>query len=162
MMARPGDGDDGCGQRVRGTLQVPRVINEYRLNAAISINNVGNAFTPQGNCDPLSIACLGVGLYQAGTQRDAGTLYVRSLLLYRCSYVLMRDQECVSTRAMAAIGCPASSLDLKDGDLPNLVIYGKPQDDEPHYYRRRRTLQDIVYNAGLDRILIKDGQRVAG
>lgn len=74
----------------------------------------------------------------------------------------MRDQECVSTRAMAAIGCPASSLDLKDGDLPNLVIYGKPQDDEPHYYRRRRTLQDIVYNAGLDRILIKDGQRVAG
>lgn len=57
------------------------MITEYRLNATISINNVGNAFTPQGNCDPLSIACLGVGLYQAGTQRDAETLYVRSLLL---------------------------------------------------------------------------------
>ncbi|KAI4127672.1 MAG: hypothetical protein LQ347_004510 [Umbilicaria vellea] len=145
MMGRPGAGDDGCGQRVRGTLQVPRMITEYRLNATISINNVGNAFTPQGSCDPLNIACLGVGLYQAGTQRDAETLY-----------------ECVSTRATAAIGYPASSMDVKEGDLPNLVIYGKPQDDEPHHYRRRRTLQDIVYDAGLDRILIKDGQRIAG
>ena len=76
MMGRPGKGNDGWGQRVRGTLQIPRLITEYGFNAAIGVNNVGNAFTPQGNCDPLSVACLGVGLYQAGTMRDAEILYV--------------------------------------------------------------------------------------
>ncbi|KEQ95514.1 hypothetical protein AUEXF2481DRAFT_58586, partial [Aureobasidium subglaciale EXF-2481] len=71
----------------RGTLPVPLLIKEYGLNAAISINNIGNAFTPQGNCDPLSIASLGIGVYQAGTKRDAEILY-----------------ECISTRARTAIG----------------------------------------------------------
>jgi cytosine/adenosine deaminase-related metal-dependent hydrolase len=61
---------------VRGTLPVVQLINRYGLNAAISINNVGNAFTPQGNCDPLGIAALGVGLYQAGTIKDTELLYV--------------------------------------------------------------------------------------
>ena len=161
-MGRPGDGDDGYGQRVRGTLQVPSMIKEYGLSATLGINNIGNAFTPQGSCDPLSIACLGVGLYQAGTQRDAEVLYVRTLLPHSCSCLLMLDQECVSTRAMAAIGCRTSSMDLKEGDVMNLVIYGKPQDDQPQTYRRRRTVQEIVYDAGVDRILVKDGQRVAG
>jgi cytosine/adenosine deaminase-related metal-dependent hydrolase len=40
-------------ENVRGTLPVTELINEYGINAAIAINNVGNAFTPQGNCDPL-------------------------------------------------------------------------------------------------------------
>lgn len=50
-------------ENVRGTLPIVELINEHGLHAAIAINNVGNAFTPQGNCDPLSIASLGVGLY---------------------------------------------------------------------------------------------------
>lgn len=161
MMGRPGDGDDGCGQRVRGTLQVPRMIKEYKINACIGINNVGNAFTPQGSCDPLSISSLGVGLYQAGTQRDAEILYVRSLLFHSCCCLLTLDQECVSTRAVAAIGCRTSSMDLQEDTETNLVVYGIMQDDEPRGYRRRRTLQEIVYDAGTDRILVKDGQRVA-
>ena len=74
----------------------------------------------------------------------------------------MPDKECVSTRAMAAIGCGTSSLELKEGNGTNLVIYGQPQDHESHNYRRRRTLQEIIYDAGPDRILIKDGQRPAG
>lgn len=61
---------------LRGTLPVPELIQRYGLNAAISINNVGNAFTPQGNCDPLNLAQLAVGLYQAGTKKDAELLYV--------------------------------------------------------------------------------------
>jgi cytosine/adenosine deaminase-related metal-dependent hydrolase len=40
-------------ENVRGTLPVIELINEHGLNAAVSINNVGNAFTPYGNCDPL-------------------------------------------------------------------------------------------------------------
>jgi cytosine/adenosine deaminase-related metal-dependent hydrolase len=63
---------------LRGTLPIVKLIKQYGLQAAISINNVGNAFTPQGNCDPLSLAQLAVGLYQAGTKDDAELLYVRS------------------------------------------------------------------------------------
>jgi cytosine/adenosine deaminase-related metal-dependent hydrolase len=63
---------------LRGTLPIIELIKEYGLHAAISINNVGNAFTPQGNCDPLSLAQLAVGLYQAGTQKDAELIYVSS------------------------------------------------------------------------------------
>jgi cytosine/adenosine deaminase-related metal-dependent hydrolase len=65
-------------ENLRGTLPIPQLIKQYDLNAAISINNVGNAFTPQGNCDPLSLAQLAVGVYQAGTKKDAELLYVRS------------------------------------------------------------------------------------
>jgi hypothetical protein len=63
---------------LRGTLPIVELIRQHNLNAAISINNVGNAFTPQGNCDPLSLAQLAVGLYQAGTKDDAELLYVRT------------------------------------------------------------------------------------
>lgn len=75
MMGKP-DEKDGSGQRVRGTLQVPEMIENYDLNGAIGVNNVGNAFTPNGNCDPMSLASMGVGLYQAGTKRDTELLYV--------------------------------------------------------------------------------------
>ena len=73
--------------QTRGTLPIPSLIKDYNINAAIGINNIGNAFTPQGCCDPLSIASMGVGVYQAGTVRDAEILY-----------------ECISTRARSAIG----------------------------------------------------------
>lgn len=63
---------------VRGTLPIPKMIKEYKLNAAIAVNNVGNAFTPQGTCDPLSVASLGVAVYQAGTKNDSEILYVSS------------------------------------------------------------------------------------
>lgn len=62
---------------LRATLPIIELIQQYGFNAAISINNVGNAFTPQGNCDPLSLAQLAVGVYQAGTKKDAELLYVR-------------------------------------------------------------------------------------
>jgi hypothetical protein len=52
------------------------MIKKYGLNAAMGINNVGNAFTPQGSCDPLSLASLGVGVYQGGTKADAELLLV--------------------------------------------------------------------------------------
>jgi hypothetical protein len=67
-------------ENVRGTLPVVEMIEKYGLEASIAVNNVGNAFTPYGNCDPLSIASLGVGLYQSGTKKGAETLYVSSLL----------------------------------------------------------------------------------
>lgn len=62
-------------EMVRGTLPIVEMIQKHGFEAAIAVNNVGNAFTPQGNCDPLSIACLGVGIYQAGTKQDTEILY---------------------------------------------------------------------------------------
>ncbi|THV64871.1 Metallo-dependent hydrolase [Aureobasidium pullulans] len=128
----------------RGTLPVPRLIKDYGLNAAISINNIGNAFTPQGSCDPLYIASLGVGVYQAGTKRDAEILY-----------------ECVSTRARAAIGLAGntkeefSKLSINTGQPLDMLLFNK---DEPEW-RTRRTVPEAVYlydRAGR-RTVIKDG-----
>ena len=122
--------------RVRGTLDVPTLIKNYGLTACIGINNIGNAFTPHGSCDPLTLACNGVGVYQAGTAKDAELLY-----------------ECVSTRARAAIGVvPAlernqsnddktSSLHLRAGDDAGLVLFGA----EEHSWRTRGSIAEVVY-----------------
>jgi len=75
MMGRPSE-ESGGAERPRGTLQIPQMIEKYSFNAAIGINNVGNAFTPYGSCDPLALASLGVGMYQAGTKKDADILLV--------------------------------------------------------------------------------------
>lgn len=75
MMGRP-DEATGGSNRVRGTLQVTEMIKKYDFNVAIGINNVGNAFTPHGTCDPMSLTSLGVGIYHAGTKADAQILLV--------------------------------------------------------------------------------------
>lgn len=136
MMGRPPQEDEnGVHQRPRGTLQIPHLIKTYNLSAAIGINNVGNAFTPWGNCDPLSIASLGVGLYHAGAQKDAELLF-----------------ECVSTRAREAIGLPtAESIDVKEGDPADFVLVSGGESlnfegidgIEP---RPRRTVAEVVWD----------------
>jgi len=142
MMGRPDD-TVGCGQRVRGTLQIPQMIRKYGLDCAMGINNVGNAFTPQGNSDPLALASLGVGIYQAGTQADA------ELLL-----------ECVSSRARKAIGLGSStSLELKEGDPADFIIFGTYDDEQG--FRSRLTVYEVVLDAGRDRVVFKDGKIVS-
>lgn len=113
MMGRPsgGDGVDDeesskRAHRPRGTLQIPSMIRDFGLDACLSVNNVGNAFTPWGTGDPLAIASLGVGVYQASTEEDA-----RILL------------ECVSTRARRAIGLEPTEND--PGDLNQQQNTGK-------------------------------------
>ncbi|PGH15431.1 hypothetical protein AJ79_02407 [Helicocarpus griseus UAMH5409] len=95
-------------QQPRGTLPVPSLIRTYGLDAVLGVNNVGNAFTPWGSADPLSVASLGVGLYQAGTKADAELLY-----------------ECVSTRARRAMGLPVATADglgLSEGDPGEVLL----------------------------------------
>jgi hypothetical protein len=123
--------------RYRGTLHVPELIQKYKLNAAISINNVGNAFTPQGNCDPLSTASLGVGLYSSGTRAHADLLF-----------------DCVSCRAKAAIGIKnAGSRDVKEGDPADFVIFEKSFTK----MRTRKSIAEVVYDPPDARITIKNG-----
>lgn len=91
MMGKPNE-NQSDGQRVRGTLHIPDMIQQYGFNGAIGINNISNPFTPQGNCDPMSIASLGVGLYHAGRKTDTQILYVRkNLILIEYSLHLTRN-----------------------------------------------------------------------
>jgi cytosine/adenosine deaminase-related metal-dependent hydrolase len=96
MMARPSNTASRettpSAVRPRGTLQVLDMIQTHGLDCCLSVNNVGNAFTPWGTGDPLSLASLGVGIYQAGTDEDANLLF-----------------ECVSSRARKAIGLNTAS-----------------------------------------------------
>lgn len=104
MMGRPSSDDETRAIRPRGTLQVTDMIKEG-INACLSVNNVGNAFTPWGTGDPISLASVGVGIYQGGTEDDATRLY-----------------ECVSTRARKAIGLTASLSDESSSDELGLVL----------------------------------------
>ena len=146
MMGKPSP-EEGGGERVRGTLQIPSMIQTYKLQGAISVNNVGNAFTPQGNCDPMGVASMGVGLYQAGTKRDTELLF-----------------ECVSNRAKAAIGQTKSELRLKVGNYADFVLFGtgKPEDEVlTSKARKRYTIQEIVYDPPSERRTIYRGCLVA-
>lgn len=97
--------------RPRGTMQVPAMIKDHNLNACIGVNNVGNAFTPYGDGDPLQLACWGAGIYHAGTVADAELLY-----------------DCISGRARRAIG-----LDRYDnGARTNDQDANLPKEDGGH------------------------------
>lgn len=61
----------------RGTIDVVRAKQVHGVRAALAVNNVGNAFTPQGAPDPLALCALGVALFQAGTRAACRTLVVR-------------------------------------------------------------------------------------
>ena len=60
----------------RGTLRVPYLAQRYGIEIAMSVNNVDNAFTPQGSLDPLSLCSFGVGIFQAATSEDIRVLMV--------------------------------------------------------------------------------------
>jgi len=96
-----------------GTLNVPKMIQEYGLDACLSVNNVGNAFTPHGTGDPLGVASWGVGLFHAGKTEDAKLLY-----------------EAVSTRAIEAIGYERYS-GVEEGErLPSMLLFKNEEKTE--------------------------------
>ena len=124
----------------RGTLPIPEMIKTHHLKAAIAINNVCNAFTPQGSCDPLTLASSAVGIYSAGTNSDTELLY-----------------ECISSRARSAIGLQEGlSLDVKVREPANLIIMAK---DEECEWRTRKSISELVYDPiGVSRTTLLRGQ----
>ena len=139
MMGRP-KGHEGGGERVRGTLQIPQMILKYGLHGAIAINNVGNAFTPYGSCDPLSVASMGIGLYHAGTKSDAKLLY-----------------DCVSIRAIDSIGYTSRPFAI--GEPANFVLFdmGGSGSGLLSMNRGRRTLQEVVCDPPKERKTVFNG-----
>ncbi|PYH41491.1 putative zinc metallopeptidase [Aspergillus saccharolyticus JOP 1030-1] len=143
-MAAPPPRDDT--NNPRGTLPVMEMINKHELDAVIGINNVGNAFTPWGTEDPLSLACLGVGIYQAGTKANAELLY-----------------ECVSTRARAAIGLapPHTGLSLRCGSRADFLLFHEVDESGCGVVRPRHGVAGIVWDppAKMSRVVIVGGRR---
>jgi hypothetical protein len=124
------------------------LIRKHNLDAVIGVNNVGNAFTPWGSADPLFLACVGVGVYQAGAQDDAGFLY-----------------ECVSTRARAAIGLSAdTSLVLQRGSCLDLVLFHDRDDTGCGVSRPRTSVAEVVWDppARTSRSVITNGRVQVG
>ncbi|KAL8848620.1 MAG: hypothetical protein Q9221_006394 [Calogaya cf. arnoldii] len=137
MMGRPSEPQE-ASERVRGTLQIPQMIREYSLQGMFGVNNVGNAFTPHGNCDPLSLASMCVGVYQAGTKRDAEVLY-----------------QCISTRAKTAIGCGnLNALKVEEGHEADFVLLSTNAYDGG---RSRASLQEMIYGPPSGRSTLRSG-----
>jgi len=149
MQGRPVEGAQAPGQRPRATLQILSMIKDYKMNGAIGINNVGNAFTPWGSCDPLTVASLCVGIYQTGTPVDAEMLY-----------------ECVSTRAAKAVGiASASSIQLQVGDPASFVLLGNSDETIINgsitvESRPKHTVQEIVWEPPKIRQIVAGGRWV--
>ncbi|KAI0157032.1 Metallo-dependent hydrolase [Hypoxylon sp. FL1284] len=142
MMGRPDSANVSAQVRPRATLQVPSMIKDLGLSACIGVNNVGNAFTPFGSGDPLQMASYGVGIYQAGTVADAGTLY-----------------GCVSWLARRAIGLEqhTESSDVAEGkSLKGMLLLRNEEhielpgaDGDSKWTlpaRQRTTLKDVVWD----------------
>ena len=77
MMGRPGSDGTRSAPLAERTLDVARIWRDHGIHVALSVNNVENAFTPQGYLDPLTLACLEVGLFQVGTECGWRELVVR-------------------------------------------------------------------------------------
>ena len=141
IQGRPPPGSESS-DRPRGTLQIPALIQRHGLNGAIAVNNVGNAFTPHGCCDPLALASWCVGVYQAAAPKDLECLF-----------------ECVSSGARSAVGFPAGGV--RKGESADLVVYGLDvrDGDEVAMSRRRPRcgLRDLVGDPPGEREVVFQG-----
>ncbi|KAI0648013.1 Metallo-dependent hydrolase [Trametes meyenii] len=122
----------------RSTLNVPRLAAEQGLRVAMAVNNVENAFTPQGPVDPLSLCPLGVAVFQAGTKKDC-----RALL------------EAVTLNARLAVGgahkgAPHPSITPAPGVPADFVLL-----------HENDTLHGAALNPSFSRTTIRRGQVVA-
>ncbi|PIL22531.1 hypothetical protein GSI_15220 [Ganoderma sinense ZZ0214-1] len=122
----------------RGTLNVPRLATEHGLRVAMSVNNVENAFTPQGPVDPLGLCPLGVAVFQAGTKIDCRMLV-----------------ESVTINSRLAIGgfhkgSPAMSLTPAPGMVADFVLL-----------HENDTLHSAALNPSFSRTTIRHGVLVA-
>ncbi|KAJ6584937.1 hypothetical protein B0H19DRAFT_1107295 [Mycena capillaripes] len=119
----------------RSTLRIPYIANKYNIEMAMSVNNVQNAFTPQGSVDPLSLCALGVALFQSATPNDLRTLVRAVTLTSKCAmgYKDIHQDLCVATNDPADF----------------VILHNSPN------------LQSAVLNPSYDRTTVRSGVIVA-
>ncbi|KAF9221484.1 Metallo-dependent hydrolase [Gyrodon lividus] len=143
MMGRPTSDGTRSVPLAGRTLDAARIWHDHGVRIALSANNVENAFTPQGYLDPLTLACLGVGLFQVGTEPEW-----RELL------------RSVSTTSKEAIGIVDESDGLKGGADDGLVpCAGGPADFVLVHEAQR--WQSAILSPGFDRTTVLGGRVVA-
>lgn len=136
----------------RGTLHVPDMTAKHGLDVGMSINNIGNAFTPQGSADPVSLCTFGVAIFQTGLVESCNILYVKYIYPGQDrNFFFIRFQESVSNTSKKAVGVKHSqSLVIKEGDPADLVIV-----------HGRKSIQSVVLNPGIERTVIKSGRVIS-
>jgi hypothetical protein len=127
------------------TINAPQVYRDHGVRVALSVNNVENAFTPQGSLDPLTLASLGVALFQVGTEPDWRVL-LRS--------VSTTSKEAIGVMHRDSVG--GKSADEGDGIVPRV---GDPADFVLVHGARR--WQSAVLSPGFDRTTLYKGNVVA-
>ena len=96
MMGR----DHTYAEKPRGTLHIPSLIRKHGFQCAMAVNNVGNAFTPQGWVDPLSLCPFGAAIYQAATSADCRILLVSFRHRdFSVNYIMWHIGICLDRRA---------------------------------------------------------------
>ncbi|CAL1713115.1 unnamed protein product [Somion occarium] len=131
----------GTDPSPRSTLNVTHLAREHNVRIAMTVNNVQNAFTPQGSVDPLSLCPLGVAVFQSATKAD--------------SQVLL---ESVTNTARRAIGRQQDSR-LSKESRPMIVRVGDVADFV--LLHNNDSTQSAVLNPSYDRTTIKGGRIVS-
>ena len=141
-------------QARRGTLNVCKLRKEYDLNMALAVNNVGNAFTPQGAPDPLSLCPLGVPLYQNGTVEGCRILLVCLDQLRVHCFTKFVLKEGVTTASKRAIGeCNSKGM------TSLLPVVGSPADFV--VLHGNHNIWSAVLDPSYERTTVKAGRVVA-
>ncbi|KAH7925904.1 Metallo-dependent hydrolase, partial [Leucogyrophana mollusca] len=129
------------------TLNAPQIWRRHGVHVALSVNNVENAFTPQGSLDPLSLASLGVGVFQVGTENDW-----RELL----RAVTISSKRAIGLGGDNDFRCESEAQDGGNELVPRV---GDPADFFVVHEARR--WQSTVLNPGFDRTTLYRGKVVA-
>ncbi|KXL42613.1 MAG: hypothetical protein FE78DRAFT_154067 [Acidomyces sp. 'richmondensis'] len=152
------------------TLDIPSMGRKYGLHGCVGMNNVGNAFTPQGCCDPMLLAWWGVGGYQVKDVKGVEGLF---------GCVSVEGRKGMGFERVAGADTGGSeresnreALEVRVGDMADFVVFGAdtPLDigvkegDEEMEWRVRRRVEEVVwfYDQGRGRRGILGGRLVGG
>lgn len=150
------------------TLDIPALGREYGLRGCVGMNNVGNAFTPQGCCDPVLLAWWGVGGYQVkdveGLEGLFGAVSVEGRRGMGFGRKAAKDVGGVEEEGTRG------PLEVRVGDVADFVIFGADtplekgvrEVDQERGWRVRRRVEEVVwfYDQGRGRRGILGGRLV--
>ncbi|KXN88246.1 Cytosine deaminase [Leucoagaricus sp. SymC.cos] len=154
----------------RSTLRVPYIEKAYGIKVAMAVNNVDNAFTPQGTLDPLSsLVTFGVAIFQAVTPREvrtlieAVTLTSRRALGFGSKYLIPVTQSTASGEKDRE-NVPKAEGDQRGGTQAPIPVDLFPTRGDPADFvvlHDNSSLRSAALHPSFERTTIKNGRVVA-